>query len=53
MLWILHHLLEGLHGLLAVLHDELHDLVEAKELVLRGKLAAVEFAVEVLHQPGL
>jgi hypothetical protein len=46
---VVHHLLDGLEGLLAVLHDELHELVEAEELVLGGELLAVELAVEVLH----
>jgi hypothetical protein len=39
--------------LLAVLHDELHELVEAEELVLGGELLAVVVAVEVLHGRGL
>jgi len=50
---VLHHLLEGLEGLVPVLHDELHHLVEAKELVLGGEFLAVELAVEVLHTAGL
>ena len=49
VLGVLHHLLDGLQRLLAILHDELHELVEAEELVLRGEFAAVVFAVEVLH----
>src|SRR5207248_1478664 len=53
LLGVLHHLLEGSQGLLAVLHDELHHLVEAEELVLGGEFFAVEFAVEVLHGWGI
>ena len=52
VLRILHHLLDGLQGLVAILHDELHQLVEAEQLVLRGKFFAVVFAVEVLHGVG-
>ena len=53
VLGIVHHLLDGLQGLVAVLHDELHELIEAKELVLGGEFFAVVFAVEVLHVAGL
>jgi hypothetical protein len=49
VLGVLHHLLDSFEGLVAVLHDELHELVEAEELVLRGEFFAVVFAVEVLH----
>ena len=35
--------------LVAVLHDEVHELVEAEEIVLGGEFFAVVFAVEVLH----
>jgi hypothetical protein len=50
---VLRHLLDGLEGLLAVLQDELHQLVKAEELVLRGEFVAVELAVEVLHVGGI
>ena len=53
VLRVLHHLLNGLERLLAVLHDELHELVEPEQLVLGRELLAVELAVEVLHSPGL
>ena len=46
---ILHHLLQRLHGLVAVFHDEFHQLVETEEFVLCGELFTVVFAVEVLH----
>lgn len=49
LIGVFHHLLQGFEGLFAVLHDELHHLVEAEELVLGGKFISVEFAVEVLH----
>ena len=47
---IIEHLLNGFHRLLAVLHDELHELIEIKEFILGGKFRAVEFAVEVFHE---
>jgi len=50
VLGLLHHLLDGFERLIAVLHDELHELVEAEELVLGGELLPVELAVEVLHR---
>ena len=53
LLGVLHHLLEGFEGLFTMLHDELHHLVEAEELVLGGEFVTVELAVEILHTPGL
>jgi hypothetical protein len=50
---VLHHLFDGFEGLLPVLHDEVHQLVEVEELVLGGEGFAVEFAVEILHRGGL
>src|SRR5882762_2275201 len=44
-----HHLLDRLQGLLAVLKDKLHQLVDIKQLVRCGKFFAVKFAVKVLH----
>ena len=32
VLWVLHHLLDRLQCLLAILHDELHELIEAEQL---------------------
>jgi hypothetical protein len=49
VLGVLHHLLDGFEGLVAILHDEVHELVEAKEVVGGGELRPVVFAVEVLH----
>jgi hypothetical protein len=46
---VLEHLLNGFEGLVAVLEDELHELVESEELVLGGEFLAVVFAVGVLH----
>jgi hypothetical protein len=36
-----------------MLHDEVHHLVEAEELVLGGEFLTAEFTVKVLHTPGL
>jgi hypothetical protein len=33
-----------------VFHDELHELVEAEELVLGGEFFTVELAVEIFHK---
>ena len=40
-------------NLLAVLQDELHELVEAEQLVLGRKFGPVELAVEVFHEAEL
>src|SRR5437667_9197586 len=53
VLGVFEHLLDGFEGLLAVLEDELHHLVQAEELIGGGEALAVEFAVEVLHAARL
>ena len=53
VLRVLQHLFDRLQGLVAVLHDEVHELVEPEQLVLRGELLPVELAVEVLHEAPL
>ncbi len=46
---VLKHLLNGFQRLLAVLDDELHELVETEKLVLGGEILAVELAVVIFH----
>ena len=46
---VFHHLLQRLHGLVAVLHDEFHELVESRIDFPGWEFFAVVFAVEVLH----
>ena len=41
--WVVHHLLDGFERLFAMLHDELHQLVHAEELVRSGEFIAVIF----------
>ena len=53
ILAIAHHLLDRLQGLLAVLKDQLHELIDVKELIGSGKFLAVVFAVEVLHRAAI
>ena len=53
ILAVAQHLLDRLQGLLAVLKDELHELVEIEEAIGCGKFLAVVFAVEVLHRAAI
>ena len=38
ILGVVHHLLDGFERLLAMLHDELHELIEPEELVLAWEI---------------
>ncbi len=49
VLTVLHGVFDGAHGLITVLEDELHELIEAEEFVGRGEIVPVELAVGVPH----
>ena len=47
------HLLDGLEGLVAVLGDELEELIGREEVVLGGEFVAIVLGVEGLHAGGI
>ena len=53
VLGALEHLLDGLEGLVAVLGDELEELIGREEVVLGGEFGAVVLGVEGLHADGI